>query len=114
MEAATGAAFAALAEDGPAAHGAALVRLRCRAAGAVLIDWDTTLLPDVINQPLLWAGLLSALLGWTIPLQQSLIGALAGYLSCGRTGSSSSSPAREGMGFGDFKLLAALGAWLGW
>ena len=80
-----------------------------------LIDWDTTLLPDSINQPLLWAGLAAALLGWTLPLNQALIGALVGYLSLWSvywlfkltTG-------KEGMGYGDFKLLAALGAWLGW
>ena len=79
------------------------------------IDWDTTLLPDSLNQPLLWAGLLASLLGWTIALDQALIGALVGYLSLWSvywlfkltTG-------KEGMGYGDFKLLAALGAWLGW
>jgi leader peptidase (prepilin peptidase) / N-methyltransferase len=79
------------------------------------IDWDTTLLPDSLNQPLLWAGLLAALLGWTVPLDQALTGALVGYLSLWSvywlfklaTG-------KEGMGYGDFKLLAALGAWLGW
>jgi len=79
------------------------------------IDWDTTLLPDNINQPLLWVGLLAALLGWTLPLEQSIKGALVGYLSLWSvywlfklaTG-------KEGMGYGDFKLLAALGAWLGW
>lgn len=80
-----------------------------------LIDWDTTLLPDSINQPLLWAGLIAALMGWTLPLDKALIGAVAGYLSLWSvywlfklaTG-------KEGMGYGDFKLLAALGAWLGW
>jgi leader peptidase (prepilin peptidase)/N-methyltransferase len=79
------------------------------------IDWDTTLLPDNITFPLLWAGLVSAALGWTIPLADSLWGAVVGYLSLWSvywlfkltTG-------KEGMGFGDFKLLAALGAWLGW
>jgi len=79
------------------------------------IDWDTTLLPDSINQPLLWAGLLAATLGWTIPLQSALTGVFVGYLSLWvvywvfkmLTG-------KEGMGYGDFKLLAALGAWLGW
>lgn len=79
------------------------------------IDWDTTLLPDSINQPLLWAGLVAALLDWTIPLPQAVMGALVGYLSLWSvywlfkltTG-------KEGMGYGDFKLLAALGAWLGW
>jgi len=78
------------------------------------IDWDTTLLPDSMTLPLLWAGLVSAALGWTIPLGDSVWGAVAGYLSLWSvywlfklvTG-------KEGMGFGDFKLLAALGAWLG-
>ena len=78
------------------------------------IDWDTTLLPDGLTLPLLWAGLIAAALGWTIPLTSALWGAVAGYLSLWSvywlfkltTG-------KEGMGFGDFKLLAALGAWLG-
>ena len=79
------------------------------------IDWDTTLLPDNMTLPLLWAGLVASLLGWTIPLPESIWGAVVGYLSLWSvywlfkltTG-------KEGMGFGDFKLLAALGAWLGW
>jgi len=80
-----------------------------------LIDWDTTVLPDAMTLPLLWAGLAAAALGWTVPLHDALWGAVAGYLSLWSvywlfkltTG-------KEGMGFGDFKLLAALGAWLGW
>ena len=80
-----------------------------------LIDWDTTVLPDSLTLPLLWVGLIAASLGWTIPLPASLWGAVAGYLSLWSvywlfkltTG-------KEGMGYGDFKLLAALGAWLGW
>jgi leader peptidase (prepilin peptidase)/N-methyltransferase len=80
------------------------------------IDWDTTLLPDDLTLPLLWAGLIAAALGWLpIPLKESLWGAVVGYLSLWSvywlfkltTG-------KEGMGYGDFKLLAALGAWLGW
>jgi leader peptidase (prepilin peptidase) / N-methyltransferase len=79
------------------------------------IDWDTTVLPDAITLPLMWAGLLAAVAGWTIPLSTAVIGAVAGYLSLWSvywffklaTG-------KEGMGYGDFKLLAALGAWLGW
>ena len=78
------------------------------------IDWDTTLLPDNLTLPLLWGGLLASALGWTIPLSASVWGAIAGYLSLWSvywlfklaTG-------KEGMGYGDFKLLAALGAWLG-
>jgi leader peptidase (prepilin peptidase)/N-methyltransferase len=80
-----------------------------------LIDWDTTVLPDAMTLPLLWAGLLAAWAGWTIPLSTAVIGACAGYLCLWTvywffklaTG-------KEGMGYGDFKLLAALGAWLGW
>ena len=79
------------------------------------IDWDTTLLPDDLTLPLLWAGLVAGALGWTLPLSDALWGAVAGYLSLWSvywlfklaTG-------KEGMGHGDFKLLAALGAWLGW
>ena len=83
---------------------------------AALIDWDTTLLPDDLTLPLLWAGLLCSALGWIpVPLKDSLYGAAAGYLSLWSiywafkllTG-------KEGMGYGDFKLLAALGAWFGW
>ena len=72
-------------------------------------------LPDALTLPLLWAGLIAAALGWTLPLTNALWGATAGYLSLWSvywlfkltTG-------KEGMGYGDFKLLAALGAWLGW
>lgn len=80
------------------------------------IDWDTTLLPDDITLPLLWAGLIAAALHWTpVGLTAALWGAVAGYLSLWLvywafklvTG-------KEGMGFGDFKLFAALGAWFGW
>lgn len=82
---------------------------------AAAIDWDTTLLPDSMTLPLLWAGMVAAGLGWNIPLKDALWGAVSGYLSLWSvywlfkltTG-------KEGMGFGDFKLLAALGAWLGW
>ena len=78
------------------------------------IDWDTTLLPDSLTMPLLWAGLVASALGWTVALPDAVWGAVVGYLSLWSvywlfklaTG-------KEGMGFGDFKLLAALGAWLG-
>jgi leader peptidase (prepilin peptidase) / N-methyltransferase len=81
-----------------------------------LIDWDTTLLPDDLTLPLLWAGLVFAGLKWTtVPLNSALWGAVMGYLSLWAiywlfklaTG-------KEGMGYGDFKLFAALGAWFGW
>ena len=79
------------------------------------IDFDTQLLPDDITLPLLWAGLLFNLSHTYTDLQSAVIGAVAGYLTLWRvywlfklaTG-------KEGMGYGDFKLLAAIGAWLGW
>ena len=81
-----------------------------------LIDLDTQLLPDQLTLPLTWAGLIAAGLGiWPVSLTDALWGAVAGYLSLWSvfhifrilTG-------KHGMGAGDFKLLAALGAWLGW
>ncbi|MFH4082286.1 A24 family peptidase, partial [Acinetobacter baumannii] len=45
------------------------------------IDWDTTLLPDDLTQPLLWGGLIVSALGWTVPLPSALWGAVAGYLA---------------------------------
>ena len=79
------------------------------------IDADTQLLPDDLTLPMLWLGLLLNLNGTFVPLQEAVIGAIAGYLSLWAvywlfklvTG-------KDGMGYGDFKLLAALGAWLGW
>jgi len=95
------------------------------AAGALLfvwamlaltaIDFDTQLLPDDITLPLLWAGLLFNLYGIYTDLPSAVIGAVIGYLALWSvywlfklaTG-------KEGMGYGDFKLLAAMGAWMGW
>lgn len=79
------------------------------------IDFDTHLLPDSITQPLLWVGLLVNFSNTFATLNSAVIGAVAGYLALWSvywlfklaTG-------KEGMGFGDFKLLAAIGAWLGW
>lgn len=80
-----------------------------------VIDFDTQLLPDVITLPMLWLGLLLSLFGVFVDAQTAIIGAMAGYLSLWSvfqlfrllTG-------REGMGHGDFKLLALFGAWMGW
>jgi len=78
------------------------------------IDWDTTLLPDNMTLPLLWAGLAAAALGWTIPLSASVWGAIAGYGSLWTVyWVFKKATGKEGMGYGDFKLLGALGAWLG-
>ena len=79
------------------------------------IDADTQLLPDDLTLPLLWSGLLVNLNATFTPLPDAVIGAVAGYLALWAiywlfklcTG-------KEGMGYGDFKLLAALGAWMGW
>lgn len=79
------------------------------------IDVDRQLLPDDLTLPLLWAGLLLNIFAVFVPLSSAVIGAAAGYVSLWlvyqlfklTTG-------KEGMGYGDFKLFAVLGAWLGW
>lgn len=79
------------------------------------IDYDTQLLPDDITLPLLWLGLLFNLFGIYTHLESAVIGAVAGYLSLwGVYWLFKLATGKEGMGYGDFKLLAALGAWLGW
>ncbi|MEO7400798.1 MAG: A24 family peptidase [Polaromonas sp.] len=82
-----------------------------------VIDWDTTLLPDDITLPLLWAGLIAAALQWNpaVSLFTALWGAVAGYLSLWLVyWAFKLATGKEGMGYGDFKLFAALGAWFGW
>lgn len=79
------------------------------------IDADTTLLPDDITLPLLWLGLLVNAAGVFVPLTSAVIGAAAGYLVLWSVFWIFKLITRkEGMGYGDFKLLAAIGAWLGW
>lgn len=79
------------------------------------IDADTQLLPDDLTLPLLWLGLLLNLSGLFVPLSEAVIGAAAGYLSLWLIyWAYKLLRDQEGMGYGDFKLLAALGAWLGW
>jgi leader peptidase (prepilin peptidase)/N-methyltransferase len=80
------------------------------------IDLDTQLLPDILTLPLMWAGIIAAARGW-IPttLGASVGGAVAGYLSLWIVANAFRIlRGKEGMGGGDFKLLAALGAWMGW
>lgn len=95
------------------------------AAGALLflwamvaltfIDFDTQLLPDSITLPLLWFGLAFNLSQTYTALDSAVIGAMAGYLSLWSVyWAFKLTTGKEGMGFGDFKLLAAIGAWLGW
>ena len=82
-----------------------------------VIDWDTTLLPDDITLPLVWAGLIVAALQWNpaVSLPTALWGAVAGYLSLWLVyWAFKLATGKEGMGYGDFKLFAALGAWFGW
>ena len=116
VEVATGALFAACAwQFGPQPVMLAWCAVVALLLAMALIDWDTTYLPDVMTQPLLWGGVLASALGWTIPINDAILGATVGYLSLWSiywlfkltTG-------KEGMGAGDFKLLGALGAWLGW
>ncbi|NGX15238.1 A24 family peptidase [Wenzhouxiangella sp. XN24] len=82
------------------------------------IDIDEQLLPDSITLPLLWAGLLFNLFAGEhafVAIEDALIGAVAGYLALWLVYQGFKlATGREGMGYGDFKLLAALGAWLGW
>jgi leader peptidase (prepilin peptidase)/N-methyltransferase len=80
-----------------------------------IIDWQTTLLPDALTQPLLWLGLLASATQLTpVPLEQSVWGAAIGYAALWLVATLFSRiTGKEGMGAGDFKLLAALGAWLG-
>ncbi len=92
-----------------AAFAATLLALAC-------IDADTQLLPDALTLPLLWGGLISAAAGWSqTALSDALWGAVAGYLLLWLVQQGFALvTGKQGIGQGDFKLLAALGAWLGW
>ena len=80
-----------------------------------MIDYDTQLLPDPMTLPLLWGGLALSLGDVFVDSQTSIIGALAGYLSLwGVYHAFRLITGKEGMGYGDFKLLGAIGAWVGW
>ncbi len=107
--------LAVLWQLGPTVQGLAGIALTWTLIAASGIDLDHHLLPDQITLPLIWAGLLLNIFGIFTNLQSAVIGAIAGYLSLWlvfhlfrlATG-------KEGMGYGDFKLLAAIGAWFGW
>ncbi len=100
---------------GPGAQALAVMLLLGFLIALAFIDLDAYLLPDVLTLTLLWIGLFLNLDGLFVPVHEAVLGAIAGYLSLWSvywlfklaTG-------KEGMGYGDFKLLAALGAWLGW
>ncbi|OZY83984.1 prepilin peptidase [Cellvibrio mixtus] len=105
----------AIAYFGVSWNGLAALLLTWSLIALTMIDLDTYLLPDDITLPLLWLGLIINSFGMFTDLPSALWGAIAGYMSLWMvyqlfklvTG-------KEGMGFGDFKLLAALGAWMGW
>lgn len=108
-------AAAAIWRFGATWHGFGACVLLWTLVALTFIDFDTQYLPDNLTLPLLWAGLVANLFGVFVPLADAVIGAIAGYLVLWvvywifrlvRN--------KEGMGHGDFKLLAALGAWLGW
>lgn len=116
VEALTGLLFGYVAwRFGPTLAAAGALLFIAAMIALTFIDFDTQLLPDDITLPLLWAGLLLNVGGTFTTLSNAVIGAAAGYLSLWlvywlfklATG-------KEGMGYGDFKLLAAIGAWFGW
>jgi leader peptidase (prepilin peptidase)/N-methyltransferase len=116
VEALTGIAFTLAAwKFGPSAAAAGTMLFIAAMIALTFIDFDKQLLPDDITLPLLWAGLLFNAFGVFTDLKNAVLGAAAGYLLLWSvywlfklaTG-------KEGMGFGDFKLLAAIGAWTGW
>jgi leader peptidase (prepilin peptidase) / N-methyltransferase len=100
---------------GPTWRGVAACALLWTLLVLALIDADTLLLPDSVTLPLLWGGLFANLFGVFVPIADAVIGAIAGYLALWAVYWLFRLLFRkEGMGYGDFKLLAALGAWLGW
>ncbi|MGI9025566.1 MAG: prepilin peptidase, partial [Burkholderiaceae bacterium] len=116
IELLTGVLFAAIAwRFGVSLATLASVVLVAGLIALTFIDADAMLLPDSITLPLLWVGLMFAAVGGFVPLPDAIWGAVAGYLSLWSvywlyklaTG-------KEGFGYGDFKLLAAMGAWFGW
>lgn len=116
IEAATGLFFAFAAwHFGFTIAGVGALVLIAALLALTAIDFDTQLLPDDITLPLLWIGLALNAFGIYTDLKSAVIGAMAGYLSLwGVYWLFKLFTGKEGMGYGDFKLLAALGAWLGW
>ena len=117
VEIATGALFAlCIFRSGLSPAGLGWCGFSAALLALTLIDWDTTLLPDDITLPLVWAGLIAATLRWTsVPLADAIWGAVGGYMSLWLVYQAFKLlTGKEGMGFGDFKLFAALGAWFGW
>ncbi len=112
-----GGALAAVAiyQFGPTWQGVAACAFLWTLLALTGIDFDTQFLPDNLTLPLLWGGLIANLYGLFVPLQDAVVGAIAGYLVLWTIfWLFKLIRGKEGMGYGDFKLLAALGAWLGW
>ena len=100
---------------GPGLAAIAAMGFAAAMVALTFIDFDTQLLPDDITLPLLWAGLLANLFATFTDLASAVVGAIAGYLTLwGVYWLFKLATGKEGMGYGDFKLLAAIGAWLGW
>ncbi|MEO5696455.1 MAG: A24 family peptidase [Burkholderiaceae bacterium] len=108
-------AAAAIFKFGPTWQGVAACAFLWTLLALTGIDFDTQLLPDNLTLPLLWGGLIANLFGLFVPLADAVIGAIAGYMVLWTIfWLFKIIRGKEGMGYGDFKLLAALGAWLGW
>lgn len=116
IEAATGILSAIVAGHfGFSAAAAAALLLTWALIALSMIDYDTQLLPDWITLPFLWIGLLLSLYSVFVDPRASIVGAAAGYMSLWSVYIVFKLVTKkEGMGYGDFKLLAMLGAWLGW
>ncbi len=108
--------LAVLATFGFTSTGYAACLLTWLLVAATFIDYDTKLLPDQLTYPVLWLGLFcNAFLIPIVPIGDAIAGALAGYLFLwGTYWAFKLITGKEGMGYGDFKLLAGLGAWMGW
>ncbi|HSM26955.1 MAG TPA: A24 family peptidase [Thioalkalivibrio sp.] len=116
VELLTAALFAvAILHFGASTAGLAALALTAVLIAAAGIDARTTLLPDQLTLPLLWLGLITNYFGLFTDLESAVLGAVVGYLSLWLVYHAFRlATGKEGMGYGDFKLLAALGAWLGW
>ncbi len=100
---------------GPSAESAALLLLTWMLIAMAVVDLRTTWLPDELTLPALWLGLLCSLWGLFVGAEEAILGAAVGYLSLwGVYWAFRLLTGKEGMGYGDFKLLAALGAFAGW
>jgi leader peptidase (prepilin peptidase) / N-methyltransferase len=105
----------AIAHFGPNWQGLAACGFLWTLLALTFIDLDTQLLPDDLTLPLLWAGLFVNLFELFVPLSEAVVGAIVGYVSLWSVyWAFKLIRGKEGMGYGDFKLLAALGAWMGW